>query len=236
LSDGEKCTLWEALGKDGKCQRCEQKETQDEKAAATAAKNLADTPVKVTLKDAKQSSTWPSKHRGWWLEAKNAIDDNQDSFAHTRMGRGHWWRANFEGGSTTVKYVKITNRRDCCGDRLRNSKVYIGRTLCATVPGYTYTKQVLTLDCKQAIKGDQIIIRGNSSYTALQLATVEVYGLDNCLIDESKTGHKCQRNGPIQCAGARTCSRWGWCQGQSQCPPRATPAPAKKLPYTVIVR
>jgi len=38
-------------------------------------------------------------HRGMMLEAKNAIDDNADSFAHTKWGRNHWWKASFEGGA-----------------------------------------------------------------------------------------------------------------------------------------
>lgn len=82
--------------------------------------------------------------------------------------------------------------------------------------------------------GDQIIIRQNTYTTALQLATVEVFGLDNCLIDESQTGHKCSADGSKGvCAGARTCSRWGWCQGKSGCTPITPPVEIK--PYQVVV-
>lgn len=137
LTDKEKCTIWEMVDNKGKCQRCEQKKNVTQLAQQALLKAAQETPVKVVLKDAKQSSTWPSKHRGMMLEAANAIDDNADSFAHTRMGRGHWWKANFTGGSRIVKKVVITNRRDCCGDRLKNTQVFIGKNWCGNLPAYT---------------------------------------------------------------------------------------------------
>jgi hypothetical protein len=157
-----------------------------------------------------------------YLKAENAIDENADSFAHTKWGRNHWWKARFEKGARVVESVKITNRRDCCGDRLKYTKVYIGDKLCGTLPAYTETKGVYTVDCRtnnngKGIAGNTVVIRQDKFTTALQLATVEVFGLDNCMIDEKLTGHKCKRGGDITCSGARTCSRWGWCQGESKC-------------------
>jgi len=134
------------------------------------------------------------------LKASNAIDENINSFAHTRMGRGHWWKANFTGGLRTVNKVVITNRQDCCGERLKNTKVYIGRgsrkpKLCGTLPAYTQTKATYTVTCSKTQVGDHVFISQNTYTTALQLATVKVYALDDCLVDEKLTGHKCSGEG-----------------------------------------
>jgi hypothetical protein len=197
VTDAEKCSLWESVDDKGKCQRCEQENTNTQQAVVDAVKSAMETPIKIVLKDAKQSSTWPSMHSGMMLEAGNAIDTNINSFAHTRMGRGHWWRANFTGGLRTVKKVMITNRQDCCGERLKNTEVYIGRSgtkpqLCGTLPAYTETKAVYTVTCKSNLVGDHVFISQNTYTTALQLATVEVWAFDDCRIDEKLTGHKCK--------------------------------------------
>ena len=236
LSDAANCSIWESADANGRCAACEQKATAAQEALEQARVLAAATPVKVILKDAKQSSTWPSMHRGWMLEAKNAIDDDAASFSHTRMGRGHWWTASFEGGPRVVKEVIITNRGDCCGERLRDTRVYIGKTLCGKLPAYTEKGAVYTVTCasSKGVSGDQITIRQNTYTTALQLATVEVRGLDRCLIEESAT-HQCRSS--AECRGARECSRWGWCQNPPNFDPAALPecpviaAPVVVKPY-----
>lgn len=196
VTDAATCSIWESVDDKGKCQRCEQPKTTAQQSTIATITGLMNTPKKVVLKDAKQSSTWPSMHKGMMLLASNAIDANINSFAHTRMGRGHWWKASFTGGYKTIKKVIITNRQDCCGERLKNTKVYIGRNgrkgkLCGVLPAYTETKKVYTVTCATELVGDQIMISQNTYTTALQLATVEVWALDDCLVDEKLTAHKC---------------------------------------------
>lgn len=53
--------------------------------------------------------------------------------AHTKGGKGHWWSAQFKNGKKEITEVKITNRLDCCGDRLKGAKVYIDDTLCGEI-------------------------------------------------------------------------------------------------------
>jgi hypothetical protein len=164
-----------------------------------------------------------------YLDAKSAIDGNKDSFAHTRMGRGHWWSAQFVGGEKLVTKVVIENRRDCCGDRLRGTQVYIGRNYCGTLPNRTYTKRQYTVDCKEPVSGGSVVIRQNTTYTALQLAEVTVYGDDNCGHDETKNkagAHKCSSSS--ECTGARTCSKYRWCQGKHECPKKEVIIPERK--------
>ena len=45
-----------------------------------------------------------------------------------------WWKAEF-GGEYQISMVKIRNRRDCCGNRLKGTKVFIGNTQCGTING-----------------------------------------------------------------------------------------------------
>lgn len=147
------CNKYEMLGKDGKCEECkEYKATPDPAPAAPALK-------KIGLKNARMSSTWCCKYRSEMLEAKNALTANVKSFAHTRMGRGHWWYAQFADGNRQVTEVKITNRQDCCGDRLKGTKVYVGRYLCGVLPALTKTKETYTVKCAKPVTGNSIIIR-----------------------------------------------------------------------------
>jgi hypothetical protein len=227
-ADGNKCvadtcTRFEKLGKDGKCAECE-------KYVATPEAPAAPKLTKVALKNAKMSSQWCCKFKGMMLEAKNAIDGNANTMAHTRMGRGHWWYAQFTDGNKEVSEVRILNRKDCCGGRLKKTKVYVGRYFCGDLPDSTANGKEYIVKCAKPVTGNTVIIRQNTTYTALQLANVEVYGNDNCDHDERKNkwgAHKCMASS--DCAGARYCSRWRWCHGKTGCPAVAKPKPQE--PY-----
>jgi len=174
---------------------------------------------KIALTDAKMSSRWARRFKGIWLSAENALDAATNTMAHTKGGKGHWWSAQFEAGSKEVTEVRITNRLDCCGDRLAGTTVYVGDTLCGTVEDNTVNGAIYTVTCAAPLTGNQVTIRKENTYTHLQLALVEVYGNDNCTHDErlnAQGPHKCGTS--LDCSGKRTCSRWGWCQGTSECP------------------
>lgn len=153
------------------------------------------------------------------------------------MGRGHWWYAQFKDGNKEVTEVKVTNRQDCCGDRLKDTKVYVGRYYCGKLPSSTKTKGEYTVKCAKPVTGNSIIFRQNTTYTALQLALVEVYGNDNCDHDERKNkwgAHKCMSSS--DCAGARYCSRWRWCHGKTNCPPKVVTQPRARYVQTLFAK
>lgn len=140
------------------------------------------------------------------------------------MGRGHWWSADFDT-TRSVTEVRILNRRDCCGERLGGSTVYIDDVLCGTIPGSTSTASTYTVTCTTPLSGSSITIRQNTTYTALQLANVEVWGDNNCHHDEFTNADGARRcSTSSDCTGARTCSKWQWCVGDSGCTP-ASPTP-----------
>jgi len=210
------CTDYESLGKDGKCHACQQ------------AQSLWPAAVKLTaipLTNAKMSSTWCCKHlQQAKLSAEFAIDGKKDTMAHTAGGRGHWWSADFKEGTREVTKVKITNRQDCCGDRLAKTRVYIDDVLCGQVPDTTKTGDAHEIVCAAPITGSKIVIRHDARYAPLQLAIVEAFGNDNCNHDERLNGlgpHRCTESS--HCQGKRTCSKFRWCQGQSGCAAAAVP-------------
>ncbi|XP_035287706.1 fucolectin-7-like [Anguilla anguilla] len=74
--------------------------------------------------------------KGEWAafsHASNAIDGNQDSFfyhgscSHTE-GDNPWWRVDLLQ-VYTITSVTITNRGDCCGERISGARILIGKHL-----------------------------------------------------------------------------------------------------------
>jgi hypothetical protein len=57
--------------------------------------------------------------------AENALK-NDNSFTHTKKKVGQFWKASFKGGEKWVWKVRVQNRVDCCGARLRGVKISIG--------------------------------------------------------------------------------------------------------------
>jgi len=57
--------------------------------------------------------------------------------AHTKKGKGQWWRADFQNGDKLVVEVDIQNIPsywECCGERLQETKVMIGEQECGYLP------------------------------------------------------------------------------------------------------
>ena len=76
-------------------------------------------------KPTRQSST------GWSGLSSRAVDGRRDSnyhkgsCTHTQKAQNPWWRVDL-GGNHVIGYLKITNRGDCCSNRLRNVEVRVG--------------------------------------------------------------------------------------------------------------
>jgi len=84
------------------------------------------------------SSMWKDERMKPWNVIKSMNFNSkwgQGEFTciHTLNDKdGPWWKANF-GMEVTVTKVQILNRGDCCGARLKGTKVFIGDTLCGTL-------------------------------------------------------------------------------------------------------
>ncbi|XP_048059444.1 fucolectin-like [Megalobrama amblycephala] len=76
-----------------------------------------------------QSSTYPEGG-----DAKRAVDGNRDSDSrrgsctHTKSEFNPWWRVDL-GNVYSINKVTITNRQDCCKERLKGAQIRIGNSL-----------------------------------------------------------------------------------------------------------
>ena len=84
-------------------------------------------------KNTKQSST------AYGGDSKRAVDGNRNnryggrSCTHTRKEAGAWWRVDL-GVAQKIGNVRITNRGDCCEDRLKNVYIHVGNTDNTPIP------------------------------------------------------------------------------------------------------
>ncbi|XP_077127587.1 fucolectin-6-like [Ranitomeya variabilis] len=116
--------------------------------------------------------------------AKNAIDGISDTYfnhgscTHTDYAKDPWWKLDLKQ-SYKILNVVLTNRMDCCPERLMGAEVRIGNSpdnnnpVCGTVTSVAYG----TLSfCCDGMEGQyvSVVIPGRSEY--LTLCEVEVYG------------------------------------------------------------
>ncbi|XP_018429881.1 PREDICTED: fucolectin-4-like [Nanorana parkeri] len=151
--------------------------------SAISAQNL-DPGKSLALRGrAAQSSTYSG-----YSNAINAIDGNPDSNFNrgscscTQPDLSPWWRVDLLA-SHKIFYVVITNRGDCCGERLDGAHILIGNSLenngnnnprCAEISripnGATQTFQ-----CNGMV-GRYVNIVLPKKQTYLQLCEVQVFG------------------------------------------------------------
>ncbi|KAG7469845.1 hypothetical protein MATL_G00133170 [Megalops atlanticus] len=132
---------------------------------------------------ATQSTQWD-----YLGDANNAIDRdwNSDymsgSCSHTKAETDPWWRVDLLKPHN-VTSVAVTNREDCCSERINGAEIHIGNSLknngndnpvCAVIP-YIPAGQTRTYQC-HGIEGRyiNIILPGREKY--LTLCEVEIYG------------------------------------------------------------
>ena len=61
------------------------------------------------------------------IDGNRASDWNQWSCTHTQHDYRPWWRVDLQA-AYKVNYVKITNRKDCCPERLNGAEIRIGNS------------------------------------------------------------------------------------------------------------
>ncbi|XP_038654658.1 fucolectin-5-like [Scyliorhinus canicula] len=120
--------------------------------------------------------------------AINAVDGNTDSIwerascMSTKNDLNPWWRADLLR-SHEIHSVRITNRGDCCPQRLNGAEIRIGDSLnnngnnnpiCATI-NFIAAGQAETFECRH-MRGRyvNVIIPGRHEY--LNFCEVEIYG------------------------------------------------------------
>uniref|UniRef100_H3ADE6 Fucolectin tachylectin-4 pentraxin-1 domain-containing protein n=1 Tax=Latimeria chalumnae TaxID=7897 RepID=H3ADE6_LATCH len=117
---------------------------------------------------------------------EHAINGNKNSgylsCTHTGHGTGPWWRVDLQQ-PYRISAVVITNRGDCCWERLRGAEIYIGNSLekngtlnprCASIS--SVAKGSTDSYCCNQLVGRYITIAIPTREEYLTLCEVEVYG------------------------------------------------------------
>uniref|UniRef100_M4A8A0 Si:ch211-215k15.4 n=1 Tax=Xiphophorus maculatus TaxID=8083 RepID=M4A8A0_XIPMA len=138
---------------------------------------------------ATQSSQFLGEPWNAFVGASNAIDGNlnadltKGSCTHTETENNPWWRVDLLD-SYIVTQVIITNRGDCCAERLNGVEVHIGNslqkditanplvaTISAVAAGSSYA-----INFTKHVEGRYVIIILPGAQRALHICEVEVYG------------------------------------------------------------
>ncbi|XP_064410317.1 uncharacterized protein LOC135352566 [Latimeria chalumnae] len=120
---------------------------------------------------------------------EHAIDGNKNSdfgylsCTHTAYEMGPWWRVDLQQ-PYRISAVVITNRGDCCWERLRGAEIYIGNSLekngtlnprCASIS--TVERGSTDSFCCNGMVGRYVTIAIPTRVEYLTLCEVEVYGI-----------------------------------------------------------
>ncbi|KAM4688886.1 uncharacterized protein O3C94_006985 [Discoglossus pictus] len=131
--------------------------------------------------EATQSSDFKYTDIGY---AKNAIDGKTDGnyhngfCTHTDQDSNPWWKVDLKQ-TYKVQTIVVTNRQECCGERLKGAEVRVGKSpdndnpVCGTINDVS--KPTITLCCN-GMEGQyvSVVIPGRAEY--LTLCELEVYG------------------------------------------------------------
>ncbi|XP_073536105.1 fucolectin-like [Phyllobates terribilis] len=116
--------------------------------------------------------------------AKNAIDGIKDtnyhkgSCTHTNYEKNPWWKLDLKQ-TYKIANVVISNRMDCCKERLTGAEIRIGNSADNNNPVCDKVKNVASATlsfCCNGMEGQyvSVVIPGRSE--SLSLCEVEVYG------------------------------------------------------------
>nr|XP_055074513.1 uncharacterized protein LOC129454041 isoform X1 [Misgurnus anguillicaudatus] len=166
-----------------------------------------------------QSST------GYGWEASNAIDNSPLTCTHTDTSDNPWWRLDLLD-SYYISTVVITNRKDCCADRLDGAEIRIGNSLenngnnnprCAMLDGVA-AGQSVSVSCDN-MNGRYVNVIIPGSAKILSLAQVEVYKAEDLALRgravQSSTGYGWEAsnaidNSPLTCTHTDTSDNPWW--------------------------
>ncbi|XP_019622324.1 PREDICTED: LOW QUALITY PROTEIN: uncharacterized protein LOC109468522 [Branchiostoma belcheri] len=148
---------------------------------SASANTCAGSTTNIALnRPATQSSTAYEGAPGRAVDGNTSPAYSSNSCTHTRNTRNPWWRVDL-GSSLCVDRVVVTNRKDCCSDRLEGFTVYVGDnpdvTANPTCGGAQSVggKGTITVDCGRRT-GRYVGIALKGSGKILTLCEVQVFG------------------------------------------------------------
>ncbi len=122
-----------------------------------------------------QSSTFQNNNN---FAASRAVDTNGSSFNHTNSQNNPWWEVDL-GSSQNISSVRITNRGDCCANRLNNFDIRIfdrrgGNQIQSVFVSGQPSANGTSYDVNATGRVVRIQLRGNNRI--LHMDNVEVFG------------------------------------------------------------
>uniref|UniRef100_H3ALS3 Fucolectin tachylectin-4 pentraxin-1 domain-containing protein n=1 Tax=Latimeria chalumnae TaxID=7897 RepID=H3ALS3_LATCH len=117
--------------------------------------------------------------------AKHAIDGNKNtnhrqlSCSHTKADKSPWWRLDLQT-TRTIMTVVLTNRVDCCSNRLRNVEVRVGNSLKNKFPVCGCASRATVGFCCYGASGRYVTVFIPNRREFLTLCEVEVFGILPC--------------------------------------------------------
>ncbi|KAM4580832.1 uncharacterized protein PAE49_005541 isoform 2-T2 [Odontesthes bonariensis] len=137
-------------------------------------------------------ATQSQRYKGDWDvygAAYNAIDGNQNSnfdhgsCTHTAEQTNPWWRVDLLE-SYVITAIKITNRGDCCGNKIAGAEIYVGSSKDYNDPDSQQVATVAgipdggthTITFSDVVEGRYVTVVIPGSNKVLTLCEVEVYG------------------------------------------------------------
>ena len=127
------------------------------------------------------------KHRALYL-----IDKNTNTFysSSTLPAKNEWVQMGL-AKSGTIFWIKIENRKDCCGERLSNIEARVGEIettmenpsnilrneLCGTYVGPGKDGEIVYIQCTRPLKGKYVTLRRrDDKEQIINIAEVAVFG------------------------------------------------------------
>merc|ERR1711962_682356 len=130
--------------------------------------------------EAKMSSLWPH------YPASNCIDGNPNTMCRTGGVESYPW-VTLVIPRSIVRGIRITNRNNCCRDRMKNMKIWVGNGLPSTTAveytggallgsfsGPGTNVHVLALNAKTEMVGTHVVVQMRTNY--INLMEIEVLG------------------------------------------------------------
>ncbi|XP_077865309.1 uncharacterized protein LOC144351913 [Saccoglossus kowalevskii] len=134
-------------------------------------------------KPAEQSSQFKDGSAIKAVDGDTSSDYSHHSCMHTQFEYEPWWRVDTEC-ECGIEYIVITNRQDCCSDRLIGAEVRIGNsrflnesnTLCGTVTRANIEDVDIVINCGDTIVGRYVSIQIFNRTDYLHVCEVKAFG------------------------------------------------------------
>jgi hypothetical protein len=122
------------------------------------------TPSAIKVNSYSLTSTYNGNY-----PAKNCFDGDMNTMCHGKNRRGDTLTAKLVR-STVVGRVRITNRKGCCQERIKNAEVRVDGKLCGTVQS---TGNVIDVICPEGLSGTIVTLKTKNQF--LNIMQLEMF-------------------------------------------------------------